>query len=476
MLPSLRASSSKSRPEGAPASSVLHRDVNHPPPLVTHATGQHLHLSDGRSILDATCGAAVACLGHSNERVLAAMTEQMSKVSYVHSMLYATSPTEELAAELIAGTGGKMTHAFIVSSGSEAVEAALKLARQYHLEKAGPETTRDSFISRNSSYHGTTLGALAVSGHVARRAKFEPLLEGVRGGRVSPCYALRGQPASESDADYVARLAAELDAEFERIGPGRVIAFIAESVVGATLGCVPPVQGYFPAMAAVCRKHGALLICDEIMSGMGRCGTLHAWEQFGDDFVPDLQTIGKGLGGGYAAVAGVLVAPSVSSVLAKGSGQFAHGQTYQAHPLACTAALAVQREIRERGLVSNVKLMGDYLKSELTQKLAHHPNVADVRGWGLFVGIEFVEEKGDLGGRPFDPARNVAGRVHAAGLDKWGISLYPGQGTADGIRGDHILLAPAYIVTKEDIDEIVRLTVGTIEEVLEEVKKDVVDA
>lgn len=287
--------------------------------------------------------------------------------------------------------------------GSEAVEAALKLARQYFLELPTPQPQRTKFIARLPSYHGTTLGALSAGGHVSRRRPFEPLLS-KNTSHVSPCYAYRGKRNGESDADYVSRLAAELDAEFQRVGSENVCAFIAEPVVGAVgscfsfhktivsanllfqaLGCVPAVPGYFPAMKAVCEKYGALLILDEIMSGMGRCGTLHAWEQ--EDVVPDLQTIGKGLGGGYAPVSGLLIGDHIVQAIDKGTGAFCHGQTYQGHPISCAAALAVQKTIQEESLLENVRNMGAYLESQLRRRLEDHPNVGDIRGRGLFWGV-----------------------------------------------------------------------------------------
>ena len=266
------------------------------------------------------------------------------------------------------------------------MEAAIKLSRQYFLELSPPQPQRFRFIARKESYHGTTLGALSMSGHLARRGLFEPvLIPADTISRVSACNAYHGRKQSESTSAYVARLAQELDIEFERVGPDSVCAFVAEPIVGAALGCVPAVPGYFKAMKAVCDKYGALLIFDEVMCGMGRSGTLHAWEQEG--VVPDLQTIGKGLGGGYAAIAGVLVGQRVVHALEKGTGAFAHGQTYQGHPIACAAALEVQRIITEERLVENVAKLGARLERSLKDRLGGHPNVGDIRGKGLFWGV-----------------------------------------------------------------------------------------
>ncbi|KAL7271895.1 hypothetical protein RUND412_005319 [Rhizina undulata] len=437
-------------------SSVFHRDLHAPPLKVVSADGCWLTIDDGRKIFDATSGAAVACVGHGNEKVRNDIKAQLDQVAYVHSLLYATSATEELAEEMINGTGGKMERVFLVSSGSEATEAALKMARQYFLELPTPEPERIHFISRRQSYHGITIGALSLSGHIARRRSFEPLLA-KNMSQVSPCNPYRGMLSNETTGDYVQRLKDELEAEFQRVGPGKVAAFVAETVVGAALGCVPPVPGYFQAMKSVCDAHGALLILDEVMSGMGRCGTLHAWENEG--IVPDIQTVGKGLGGGYAPIAGLLVNKRVVDIFKQGTGSFTHGQTYQAHPLSCAAALSVQRLIRTENLLSNAAAMGEYLSTCLITALSSHPHVGDIRGRGMFWGIEFVADK--VSKEPFELSLNVAMRVHSKGMEE-GISLYPGTGTADGIRGDHVLLAPMYTVTQQECDFMVEKVVLVI--------------
>lgn len=351
-----------------------------------------------------------------------AVFEQMEDVSYCHSLFYATSATEELANVLIDSTGGEMSRVFVVSSGSEAMEAALKLARQYHLEKKPSEKTRNHFIARQQSYHGTTLGALAVGGHVARRAIYEQMLS-TTNSRVSPCYAYRGlESTDESESSYVQRLEADLDAEFQRVGPENVAAFIAEPVVGAALGCVPAVQGYFKAVRRICDKYGALLILDEIMSGCGRIGPepterypnpLHAWQDPLVGVVPDIMTMGKGLGGGYMPVACALANHKVIDVLYKGSGAFMHGQTYQGHPVACRAAVEVQRVIRDEGLMTNVRKQGALLGKLLHEKLRSHWAVGDVRGQGLFWGIEFVADKSTK--QPFEPSEAIAMKLHEMG-------------------------------------------------------------
>jgi len=415
--------------------------------MVESGRGIWLRLASGQEVLDGSGGAAVACLGHGHERVIAAIEAQSRRVAYAHTSLFSSHPAEELADLLLAGEPGDLTHAFFVSSGSEAMEAALKLARQYFVERGEPERTR--FIARRQSYHGNTLGALAAGGNRARRTLYEPILSSAF-SHISPCFAYRFRGAGESDADYVARLAVELEAEFQRLGPHRVIAFIAEPVVGATTGCVPPVAGYFRAIGEICERHGALLILDEVMCGMGRTGTLHAWEQ--EEISPDIQVIAKGLGGGYQPIGGILIGRRVAAALARGTGRFIHGHTYQAHPVACAAALAVQQVINEDDLLANVLAMGARLEAGLVERFGNHPQVGDIRGRGLFRALEFVSERSTK--TPFAPGLRLHERVKDEALAV-GLAIYPMGGTIDGRTGDHIIIAPPYTIDESGIDLIV---------------------
>ncbi|WYZ35349.1 hypothetical protein EsH8_I_001625 [Colletotrichum jinshuiense] len=436
--------------EAAPViSAVLHRSLKNSPPKVVSANGKHLTFSDGRTILDTTCGAGVACLGSNNERVKRAMVEQIDKFSYCNSMFFGHEVGEQLATELVQGTGGAMSKAYFMCSGSEAMESAMKMARQYYMELSPPQPKRVNFIAREGSYHGTTLGSLSMGGHVARRSLFlDLLLPNI--ARVSACNPYRGMTKGQTTEEYVTQLADELDRKFQELGPDTVCAFVAEPVVGATLGCVPAVPGYFKAMKTVCDKYGALLILDEVMSGMGRSGALHAWQD--EDVIPDIQTIAKGLGGGYAPMAGMLINHRVADILKGGTGSFSHGHTYQGHPVGCAAALEVQRIIREEELVSNVRKQGVLLEKLLRKHLSDHPYVGNIRGKGLFWGIEFVQNKKTK--EPFPRSADVANRMHLMGFKEFGISLYPGTGTKDGILGDHVLLAPAYTSTSDEIEYI----------------------
>ncbi|KAJ5105295.1 hypothetical protein NUU61_002642 [Penicillium alfredii] len=413
-------------------SGVLYRQLRQKPLNIVGGRGSYLLTDDGLEILDATCGAAVSCLGHSDERVHAAILEQLKKIPYCYS-LYFTNRTE-------------------------AVEAAIKMAIQYFTEVPVPQPKRINFISRKQSYHGNTLGSLAVGHHVARRAIYEGIMS-KNIHHVSQCYPYRGMMANESVKSYVGRLAQELEDEFQRLGPDTVCAFVAETMAGS----VPPLPGYLKAMKEVCDRHGALFILDEVMSGMGRTGTLHAWEQ--EDVVPDLQTIAKGLGAGYAPIAGLLINRHVVDTLTKGTGAFAHGQTYQGHPVSCAAAYKVQRIIQEDNLLENVRAMGEYLGQLLHERLANHPHVGDIRGRGLFWALEFVQDKNTK--QPFPPSRALAWALHTTGLKpQHSISLMPGNGGADGINGDHIILAPPYTTTRAEVDLIVDRTARVIQEVL----------
>ncbi|KAH6719996.1 pyridoxal phosphate-dependent transferase [Leptodontidium sp. MPI-SDFR-AT-0119] len=442
---------------------LLDRNLHKSFPVVKGGKGNYLYLTDGRTIFDATSGAAVSCLGHGNQRVIDAITAQLTTgVPYLASTFWGSDVVEKLCKELIDGTDGKMARVYLAGSGSEAMEATIKLSRQYFYEN-DKKTSRVNFIAREHSYHGNTIGALGISGHVARRAPYTPFLMG-NVHHVSPCNAYRQRQDEESDADFVARKAAELEAKFHELGPETVVGFIAEPVVGAALGCVPSVPGYLKAMRDVCHKYGALFILDEVMSGMGRCGTLHAWQD--EDVVPDLQTIGKGLGAGYQPIAAVLISQKVVNALLDGSGQFIHGQTYQGMPIQAAAALEVQRIKREENLMENVRTQGAYLEKRLKSLLGDHPNVGDIRGRGLFWGIEFVKDKETK--EPFDLKMGIAQKVHDTAISApFNMTMYPGTGTFDGISGDHVILAPPYTITQADAEYIAQVTSDVVHRVFQ---------
>ena len=427
-------------------SRVLHRS-GAIPPIALRGEGIWLHTADGQAIIDASGGAAVAALGHGNRRIAEAIGRQAAEMAYAHTGAFSNRPAEDLADILLHDEPGGLTRAWFCSSGSEGNEAAIKLARQYFLEIGQPQRIRT--IARRQSYHGTTLGALAAGGNMMRREKFEPILSQTH-SLVSACFPYRFQNAGETDAQYLDRLTDELEAAFQRVGPDTVMAFLAEPVVGATTGCVAALPGYFQRVRQICDRHGALLILDEVMCGMGRTGTMHAWEQEG--VTPDIQVIAKGLGGGYQPIGGILIHDRIVRALAAGSGGFLHGQTYQAHPVACAAALEVQRIIREDNLLSNVQAMGKRLQTALVERFGNHRHVGDVRGRGLFWAIELVADRASK--TPFDPALKLNERVKQEAF-KRGLSGYPMGGTIDGKLGDHYIVAPPYIVAAAEIDTIV---------------------
>ncbi len=435
-------------------SAIIHRSFQSTPVVAAGAAGIRIFDRQGKAYIDACGGAAVSCLGHAHPDVLAALHAQIDTLAYAHTGFFTSEVAEELADHLVAHAPAGLDHVYFVSGGSEAVEAALKLARQYFVEIGQPQRTL--FVARRQSYHGNTLGALAVGGNEWRRRQFAPLLMDV--GRVAPCYEYRDRRADESQDDYTARLLAEIDAEFRSLGPDRVIAFVAETVVGATAGAVPPTPGYLRGVRALCDRYGILFIADEVMCGMGRTGSLHAVEQEG--VVPDMMTIAKGLGGGYQPIGAVLVAGKLVDPIRQGSGLFQHGHTYLGHPAAAAAALAVQRVIQRDGLLAQVRARGDYLRRALDARLGGHPHVGDIRGRGLFVGIELVRDRDTKA--TFDPELRLHARIKQNAMAD-GVLVYPMGGTVDGRNGDHILVAPPFIVTEADIDEIVDRLAAAIE-------------
>jgi adenosylmethionine-8-amino-7-oxononanoate aminotransferase len=425
---------------------VFHRDPRARYPVAVRGEGAYLIDRDGKRYLDASGGAAVSCLGHSDTEVVRAIQEQLARLPFAHTSFFTNEPMEALAEALVSRAPANLQRVYFVSGGSEAMEAALKLARQYFVELG--ETQRRHVIGRRQSYHGNTLGALAVGGNQWRRRQFEPLL--VETTHVSPCYAYRDRRADESEEHYGARLAAELEAEIRRLGEDRVIAFVAETVVGATLGAVTPARGYFARVREVCDRYGVLLILDEVMCGMGRCGTLWSFEQEG--VVPDLVAIAKGLGAGYQPIGAVMVGQQIYDAVVSGSGFFQHGHTYLGHAAACAGALAVQKRLHEDGILGRVMPLGASLGGRLYDKFGTHPHVGDIRGRGLFWGIELVADRATK--EAFDPALRIHARLKKAALEA-GLMCYPMGGTVDGVRGDHVLLAPPFIVEERQLDELV---------------------
>jgi adenosylmethionine-8-amino-7-oxononanoate aminotransferase len=425
---------------------ILHRQIGHDYPVASSGRGILIRDASGKEYIDASGGAAVSCLGHSHPDVIAAMSAQLNSLEYAHTSFFTTRVAEELADDLVAHAPEGIDHVLFVSGGSEAIEAALKLARQFFVERG--ELQRKYVIARRQSYHGVTLGALAIGGREWQRKPFAPLL--IETHHVSPVYEYRERHEDEAPSAYGERLARELESKIEQIGDRNVIAFVAETIVGATMGAVPAVPGYFKRVRDICDRYGVLLILDEVMCGMGRAGTLHACEQEG--VTPDLMTIAKGMGGGFAPIGALLIGEEIFATVADGSGTFAHSHTYMGHPLACAAALAVQQVIRRDDLLANVRKQGAHLSRRLGERFGNHPFVGDVRGRGLFHGVELVLDRSSK--EPFDPKLKMHARVKREAMAR-GLLIYPMGGTADGVRGDHVLIAPPFVIDSAEIDMIV---------------------
>ena len=427
-------------------SHVFYRHTRSEPPVAVRGEGVYIIDADGKRYLDASGGAAVSSLGHNHPRVVDAVKAQLDRLAFAHTGFFTSQPAERLADELIAQAPEGLERVYFVSGGSEAVEASLKIARQYFLERGEPQRRR--FIARRQSYHGNTLGALSVGGNLWRREPFDPLL--FESHHIAPCYAYRDAQDHESEEDYGARVANELEEKIAELGAESVIGFICEPVVGATLGAVPAVPGYLARIRAICDAHGLLLIFDEVMCGMGRTGHMYACQH--DGVSPDLLVAAKGLGAGYQPIGAMLVSEGIYSTIAEGSGFFQHGHTYMGHPTACAAGVAVQEAIRDEGLLARVNQQGEKLGQALTERFGNHAHVGDIRGRGLFLGLELVAERTSK--EPFEPQRRVHARIKQQALDR-GLICYPMGGTIDGARGDHVLLAPPFIIDDAHIEELV---------------------
>ena len=439
---------------------ILHRSLRADLPVAARGDGCYLIDTQGKRYLDASGGAAVSCLGHNHPVIIEAIKAQLDKIAFAHTAFFANESSEVLAEHLVQRAPSGMGAVYFVSGGSEANETAIKLARQYFLEIGQP--TRHHFIARLQSYHGNTLGALAVSGNMARRAPFEPLL--TKTSHIEPCYAYRHQKPEETLEDYALRAANALEAEIERVGPENVAGFFAETVVGATAGAVPPAPGYLKRIREICDRHGVLMILDEVMSGMGRTGTLFACEQ--DGIAPDIVTFAKGLGGGYQPIGALVMAEKIYDAIAAGSGAFQHGFTYIGHPTAAAAALAVQQVIEREGLLGRVRENELILMHALEDRFGQNPAVGDIRGRGFFIGLELVADRDSK--NPFDPSFKLNARIKRHAMAE-GLICYPGGGTADGKCGDHVLLAPPFIYESSHIEELVDKLDRSIRGALEEI-------
>jgi adenosylmethionine-8-amino-7-oxononanoate aminotransferase len=439
-------------------SHIFPRHTKQLPPVATRGDGCYLYDETGKQYLDASGGAAVSCLGHGDQTVIDAVKAQLDKLAYAHTGFFTSEPAETLADLLIDNAPGDLDRVYLVSRGSEAMEAALKLARQYFVEKGEPK--RGRLIARKQSYHGNTMGALSAGGNAWRRAQFGPLL--IDMSHIDPCYAYRLKRDDETVQEYGLRAANLLEEEILRVGPENVMAFAAEPVVGATVGALTPAPGYFKRIREICDQYGILLILDEVMCGMGRTGTLFACEQ--DGVSPDILCIAKGLGAGYQPIGAMLCSREIYETIQNGSGFFQHGHTYLGHPTAAAAGVAVVNAMLDRKLIPRVKTQGDKLMAALQAQFGQHPNVGDIRGRGLFQGVELVADRETKA--PFDPSRKIAAKVKMAAFEA-GMICYPMSGTIDGQSGDHVLLAPPFIISDDQIDELVQKLAGAIDRSLQ---------
>ena len=437
-------------------SNIFPRHTSYDLPISSYGDGCYIIDTNGKQYLDGSCGAAVSCLGHSDQSVKEAIIKQTEKLAFAHTSFFTSEPAEELAKVLSKNSPIGLDKVYFVSSGSEAIEASLKLAKQYFNEIGKPK--KHKVISRKQSYHGNTLGALAVGGNVWRRSFFEDLL--IETSLISPCYKYRYQDKSESEIEYGLRIANELEEEIIHLGPDNVMAFIAETVVGATAGALTPVEGYFKRIREICTKYNVLLILDEVMCGMGRTGTLFACDE--EKIIPDIITIAKGLGAGYQPIAAMMCQNFIYKAISEGSGFFQHGHTYIGHPIACAASLAVVNKLLKENFPEQVRKKGEYLHKNLEITLSQNQYIGDIRGRGLFKGIELVQNRETK--EPFPRNLNIAGKIKKKALDL-GLICYPMQGTVDGTVGDHILIAPPFIINENEMNEISQKLKITIESI-----------
>ena len=426
-------------------------------PIAVKGEGSYIFDDSGKAYLDASGGAAVSCLGHAHPTVIKALHRQLDELTYAHTSFFTSEQAEKLADRLCLEAPKGIDRVYLVSGGSEAIEAALKLARQYYVEKGEPN--RKAIIARQQSYHGNTLGALAAGGNKWRRDQFAPLL--IDTHHIAPCFAYRGKNESEDDFDYGQRVANELEHKLLELGPETVMAFIAEPVVGATAGAVTAVDGYFRRIREICDKYGVLLILDEVMCGMGRTGYLYACEH--DETRPDIICIAKGLGAGYQPIGAMLCSSAIYAVIENGSGFFQHGHTYLGHPMAAAAANAVLDVLIDQNLLSDVRPKGDALENLLHSKFNQHPHIGDIRGRGLFRAIELVDDRDTKA--PFDPELKIAAKIKKSAQNN-GLLCYPMSGTIDGKLGDHVLLAPPFVISNNELDELVDKLSVTIDQVI----------
>lgn len=432
---------------------VIQRDLNRTYPVIDRGNGIYLYDATGKQYIDGSGGsAAVTAIGHGVPEVIAAMTAQASRLAFAPTHAFTNEPIEDCArliVEQFAPPG--LNRVFFCSSGAEANENAIKMAIQYHRDHGEPQ--KQIVISRWNSFHGLTMGTLALSGHTGRRRRLANALP--PSTHIAPCYRYRYALPDEEMYGY--RAADELDRMIRNLGPENVAAFIAEPVVGATLGAVPADRGYFQRVRRICNAHNVLLIADEVMTGFGRTGQAFGVDHWGE--VPDLITCAKGIAGGYSPLGAVIAKSEIVEDVRQRSGSFVIGGTSSGNPLSCAVSGAVLRYMLDHQLIINATEVGWHFLKQLKELKERHPIVGDVRGLGMLVGLEFVRNRTTK--EPFPVATGVAQRINAQTFER-GLLSYPGQGTADGTSGDHIMYAPPLTMSCTQVDDLIEILDASI--------------
>lgn len=431
----------------APKNNVFYRNQNWIYPRIAYGKGIYLYGEDGKKYIDACSGSAVANIGHGNEEVARCYEEQVKRIAFTHLSRWTVDVIEKCAEKIAEWTPGDLNHVYFVSGGSEATESAIKMARQYFIERDGKNTTKWKVISKWNSYHGATLGALSMTGDKPRRKIYDPML--LAFPKIPQFYHYRNPWGCKTLEETSIKAAQALEEEILRQGPENVAAFITEPVVGSAAPGAHPEKVYFEMVREICNKYDVLLIVDEVMSGFGRTGMKFGVDHFG--VVPDIMTVAKGMSSGYTPIGAAIANDEVfDTIMVKGSGEFVHGHTYGGNPLSCAVALCVINILEREGYVENAAKQGEYLMQKL-QGLYKYPIVGDIRGKGLMIGVEFVKDRETK--EPFDVSQNIKGKVTVNCLEE-GVVVYPGGGSVDGVGGDHFLLAPPLNITKEEVDEL----------------------